>query len=251
MKTCPDAGHGGKFNNAIAYDGTLEKDENLTNVKLFEQEMIRRGHDVIMTRTADNELASSLSDDLNARVAIANNANVDCFVSFHENGYADPNANGVEVIYGTNASAKSIQWANDCLNRIVGVTGLRYRRTFSQGITVLTKTKMPCILIEFGFMTNKNDMDTIRAKRAEIISAVADSCEAMFGKVDKPVNPFNYELAVDAPLYRYVGEGKAGTDIILDAYPYRTETLMDEDFARIKDKDGNVYLVEWAYLKKI
>ncbi len=256
MKICIDAGHGGVFNNATAYDGVKEKAENLTNALALQKEMEARRHTVLMTRITDTELDTDLGDDLDARANMANDANVDCFLSAHENGYADPAANGIEVIYGTNASQTSIQWANDCLDRLVAASGLRRRRTFAQSITVLKKTKMPCILVEFGFMTNKNDMDTIRAKRAAMITAIADSCEAIFGKVDKPVSdPYAYELADDAPLYRYVGEGKKGTGVTLDAYPISDEKpIIDGDengvIAQIKDENGNIYLVPWIYLKK-
>lgn len=251
MFICIDAGHGGKFNNAVAYDGVLEKTENLTNAIALQKELVARGHIVLMTRTTDKELGSTLSADLNARVKIANDNRADCFISLHENGYPDSAANGVECIYGTNASQKSIQWANDCLNKAVAASGLRYRRTFAQSITVLVKTKMPCILVEFGFMSNKTDMDTIRNKRSDIITAVADSCEAMFGKgnVPDPVDPYAYELSTSAPLYRYVGEGTYGTKVWLVAYPISQEP--EGVFAKIKDKNGSEYLVEWKNLKKV
>lgn len=181
MKICIDAGHGGKFNNATSYDGVQEKTENLTNALALQAEMQRRGHTVIMTRTTDTELAASLGADLNKRCEIANSAGCDCFVSCHENGYSDPDANGTETIHGTNASAKSKQWAADCLDRLAANTGLRKRSVLTQGITVLTKTKMPAILVEFGFMTNVGDMTTIRNNRAAFIGAIADSAEAMFG----------------------------------------------------------------------
>jgi hypothetical protein len=108
---------------------------------------------------------------------------------------------------------------------------------------------MPCILVEFGFMTNKNDMGIIRAKRNTMIKAIADSCEAIFGKVNKPVvDPYAYELKADAPLYRFVGNGKAGTKVKLVAYPIVPEP--EGVFAKIKDENSNEYLVEWDYLSK-
>jgi len=75
----------------------------------------------------------------------------------------------------------------------------------------------------------------------------------IFGPV--PVDPLAYELAADAPLYRYVGEGKKGTGVTLGAYPIAEERpIIDGDengvLAKIKDSDGNVYLVPWVYLKK-
>ncbi len=259
MIICDDAGHGGRFAGSTGYDGSLEKNENLTNAKMFRDEMERRGHTVIMTREADIDFSPDLGDDLMARVEIANKAKADCFISWHENWYEDSGATGIETIYTShNPSQKSIQWANDCLSSMVAAMGLRRRGTLQQGITVLRYTDMPAILIEPGFMSNKNDLETIRAKRRALIMSVADSCEAIFGQAIKPapVDPFAYELAADAPLYRYVGKGKKGTKIELGAYPIAEERpIIDGDengvLARIEDKNGDIYLVPWVYLKKI
>ena len=217
MKICIDAGHGGKFNNATSYDGVQEKTENLTNALALQSEMQRRGHTVVMTRTTDVELGSTLGADLDKRCAIANNAGCDCFVSLHENGYRDPDANGVETIHGTNASTKSKQWAQDCLDRLAVATGLKKRSVLMQGITVLTKTKMPAILVEFGFMTNVGDMTAIRNNRAVFISAIADSTEAMFGAgTQKPVAPTPQPTAPPSSvpkLTRNLRKGSNGEDV--------------------------------------
>jgi len=186
MKICIDAGHGGRFPGATGYDGSLEKNENLNSAKLLKEEMKRRGHTVTMTREADIDLSSNKDEDLLERCNIANAAKVDCFISMHENWFEDSGATGTETIYTShNPSQKSIQWANDCLSRMVAALGLRRRGTLQQGITVLRYTDMPAILVEPGFMSNSNDLETIRAKRRAMIMAIADSCEAMFGQAIK------------------------------------------------------------------
>lgn len=102
-----DPGHGADELGAT-FNGLIERDSNLDMAKRVGQLLTQAGIDVVYTRT-DNGRAfrdrRALSDysatfaDLDARIAIANDADADLFVSIHSNAFWDPQTRGIEVIY--------------------------------------------------------------------------------------------------------------------------------------------------------
>lgn len=246
MKICIDAGHGGKDSGAVGLKGRMEKNDTLKLALALEKEMKKRGHQTIMTRIGD------VYCELEERAKIANNNKVNVFISLHRNSYSDINASGGEVLYGTNASKTSVKLAELVNSKMNSAAGFRNRGAKRQAATVLNSTNMPAVTIEAGFITNSGDNTKFDSKFDAIVDAIADSCEQIFGAgqpvEEKIENPLAYELAKDCPLWRYVGEGKQGTKVILEAYPIQQDP--DGNFARINDGNGNVYLCEWANLKK-
>ncbi len=94
-----DPGHGGKFPGA-QYKGVSEKNINLA-VALKLRDELKKKHPhikVILTRTTDKDLATTLSADLGARSKIANEANGDLFISIHANAASNTSAYGAETI---------------------------------------------------------------------------------------------------------------------------------------------------------
>ncbi len=102
-----DPGHGADELGAT-FNGLIERDSNLDMARRVGDMLTRAGIDVVYTRTDDGRAfhdRRSLSDysatfaDLDARIAIANDADADLFVSIHSNAFPDPEARGIEVIY--------------------------------------------------------------------------------------------------------------------------------------------------------
>ena len=243
MKVCIDAGHGGNDSGAVGVNGRLEKNDNLKLALALDAELRARGHNVLMTRIGD------VYPSLDERAKKANDWGADVFVSLHRNSYTDAKANGSEVLYGTNASRTSIKLAETVNEKINTAAGFTNRGAKRQGATVLNKTKMPAITIEAGFITNALDNSKFDSFFVKIVKAIADGIEESFGIEPMETDPFAYEINGAAPLWRYVGEGKKGTVVTLDAYPIAPEPA--GVFARIKDENGAQYLCEWKYLKKI
>ncbi|MCA1645333.1 MAG: N-acetylmuramoyl-L-alanine amidase [Chloroflexi bacterium] len=109
-----DAGHGGTEIGAshTFSDGTVlvEKDLNLKVMLRLRDLLQQAGFQVIPTRTRDAQVNAdkkdvtgdgkvTLSDDLQARVDLANSAGSDIFVAVHFNGISDPNSKGTYVFY--------------------------------------------------------------------------------------------------------------------------------------------------------
>lgn len=95
-----DAGHGGPRFPGARYGGYNEKDINL-QVALKLGALIEKGMPgvkVVYTRKVEKQFSSVLTDDLQARADIANNADGDLFISIHSNAARNTEVHGVETL---------------------------------------------------------------------------------------------------------------------------------------------------------
>ncbi|MBR0393965.1 MAG: N-acetylmuramoyl-L-alanine amidase [Alistipes sp.] len=95
-----DAGHGGPRFPGARYGGYNEKDINL-QVALKLGALIESGMPgvkVVYTRKVEKQFSSVLTDDLQARADIANNAEGDLFISIHSNASRNTDVRGVETL---------------------------------------------------------------------------------------------------------------------------------------------------------
>ncbi|HIP41119.1 MAG TPA: N-acetylmuramoyl-L-alanine amidase [Campylobacterales bacterium] len=183
-----DAGHGGRDNGA-SFNGIKEKNITLIIAKKLKAELQKKGYRVYMTRQKDKYIA------LERRTEYANKIGADMFISLHANAAPSKKRaskfKGIEIFYlslaGTNRvkngriifKAKSLYSKKDCkvmvsskkikksrkLAWIVRKYMLRnlkrkYRNVEDNGVRksdfwVLLGTKMPSILVETGYLTDK------------------------------------------------------------------------------------------------
>ncbi len=95
-----DAGHGGPRFPGARYGNVCEKDINL-KVALKLGALIEKGMPqvkVVYTRKVEKQFSSVLTDDLQARADIANNAGGDLFISIHSNAARNSAVCGVETL---------------------------------------------------------------------------------------------------------------------------------------------------------
>lgn len=145
-----DAGHGGTAPGATSITKKLEKEFTLA-VALKVEALLQgeQGIDLVMTRTADTTV--SLAD----RAKIANDAKADIFVSIHGNSIDPPsNPSGTETYYTRD---ESIPLANVMHRHLVKATGLTDRKVRYSSLHVTRETTMPAVLLEVGYLSNKND----------------------------------------------------------------------------------------------
>lgn len=198
-----DAGHGGKDNGASG-NGYKEKNIALDVVMQLYNDL-KRDYNVILTRSDDTFIP------LNERAKIGNDAGANLFVSVHLNASKNKNANGAEVFYfsknpskyaaelskyensfdieGTKAiessrfivedilyginQQQSASIASSVLDAIVDSNGIQYRRVAGANFAVLRGSKSPAILIELGFITNKEDIRLYTSRQGQNSVAVA------------------------------------------------------------------------------
>jgi N-acetylmuramoyl-L-alanine amidase len=213
-----DAGHGGTEIGAAHRfaDGTVlaEKDLNL-RVMLRLRELLQQAtYQVTVTRTRDALVSGDgkvkLSDDLQARVDIANASGSDIFVSIHFNGISDPNLKGTYVFFDpdrpfadrSKALADIVDQSLTKALKDAGYVTVDHGATKDTSVLggdhyyllspktdrVPRPSQMPAIIGEGLFLTNEDDANAIR--KDAIVEAVArgyaDGIKAFFARY--PVN---------------------------------------------------------------
>jgi N-acetylmuramoyl-L-alanine amidase len=146
-----DAGHGGRDPGAVAND-IQEKDVVLPISLKLGQALQSMGYTIYYTRTNDVEI------DLEQRVAAAERINADVFISVHANSLDSRNSrvNGVETFHSRSSTVGS-ELAHYVHSQIISETGATDRNVKAAGFYVITKTSMPAILVETGFLTNPTE----------------------------------------------------------------------------------------------
>ena len=242
-----DPGHGGYDKGAACRYG-CEKDFALDVARKLRPLLLAKGFRVMMTREGDYFVP------LEVRAQIANAARNSIFVSIHFNATNDdPNATGFEIFSFTPRGAPStsdnalaptalsmqpgsqVDAQSMALSACVYHSLLGHIPEFDRGIkrarfAVLRLTKVPAVLIEGGFLTERGESKLIatkewRARLAHAIGVGIESYQALPVKKQRPMLVADYRRQtkleptkpvsqegnlkeVDASLISLVGESK-------------------------------------------
>lgn len=161
-----DAGHGGKDGGAV-WNGLLERNLTLDVAKRLDAVLRGKGLRTVMTRKTDSTV------ELSTRAVIANRTRSSVFVSIHFNACRDRGASGIETHYRSSRGRSLAGFIQRSLDR--NVTGAN-RGVGYADYKVLRETKMPAVLVECGFISNKKEARLCaspahRQKLAEAIAA--------------------------------------------------------------------------------
>ena len=124
------------------------------------------------------------------------------FVSLHANAYGTwTTANGVEVFHAKNASARSKNCASVMCKHIHEALkkvrlGSVNRGVKAENFTVIYKTAMPSILIEYAFYTNREDLKVLKNNRAELCEATVKALCELFNITYKKSSETNNTPAI-------------------------------------------------------
>ena len=163
-----DPGHGGGDPGAVGIGGLREKDINLMISEKVKANLEAKGINVVMARASDVEI------DLDPRVATAERANADIFVSIHANAISmsRPDVNGLETYY----YSSGLRLAQTIHNSILQQTDMLDRGVRRARFYVLVNTSMPAVLVETGFVTGADDAARFRnpAARDAIANGISN-----------------------------------------------------------------------------
>ena len=211
-----DAGHGGKDPGAQGAD-QQEKDLTLAAAKALKKRLERDGrYVVVLTRGKD------VFVPLETRVQIARQAEADLFISLHADAGSDPSLRGSTVYTlsdkGSDRVARNVIDRNDwfinvsmpsrdqAVNRIlldltqratknqssafaetlvdrVGAQGVLLQHSHRDaGYVVLLAPDVPAVLLEMGFITNRQDEANLGDAdgRTRLVGAVGDAIDDYF-----------------------------------------------------------------------
>ena len=155
-RICIDPGHNSSgFDTGAQGNGLLEQNITLDIGLRLKSLLETNGIQVIMTRTGGQVAGTinNVTDSLQARCNIANNAVVDLFVAIHINAGG---GTGSEVwIVSTGGRAEKA--ANAVLARLIASCGWANRGVKTANDYVLKYTDAPAILTENGFIDSVSD----------------------------------------------------------------------------------------------
>ena len=169
-----DAGHGGHDRGGVPGDRYPEKIYTLDVARRLGANLRAAGYRVILTRAGDYFVG------LDQRCAIANSQRNAIFISIHFNSAPREGANGIETYFYTRRSA-SLAYAVH--SRLVRATGGEDRRVRTRGFYVIRNTRVPAVLAECGFLTNRSEGARIAgsgAYRQRLADALASAIRSRY-----------------------------------------------------------------------
>ncbi|OXM17513.1 N-acetylmuramoyl-L-alanine amidase [Paenibacillus herberti] len=145
-----DAGHGGRDVGATGQSGLEEKEITLHTIQNIKKLLLEKtGAEVILTRDEDESLS------LAERAKISNDHNADLFISIHYDAFESSDVSGITTYYGDD---KHQQLANLIHEKIFEQDmEVRDRGVTTGDYHVLRENESPSILLELGFISNKED----------------------------------------------------------------------------------------------
>ena len=176
-----DCGHGGHDPGVIGYENNAEKNICQNVSKKIADELKKKGIRVILTREHDEYVSPD------QRVLHTKKANPCLFVSIHANASSNENVSGVETYYFDRRrcslrkdcssvttcidehqkilTLKNKQLAQTVQQMVCGNSADKYqiidRNIKPEPLQVLMGAHVPAVLIEIGFLTNKQEADLL------------------------------------------------------------------------------------------
>lgn len=161
-----DAGHGGKDVGATGGTGIYEKDLTLQTALKIQREMAKRtGANVVLTREKDEFLT------LAERVGIANKHSADLFISIHYDAFTSNDVQGITTYYNNAGDQQLAKMMHELLFKQNMETK---NRGVAQGdFRVLRENASPSLLLELGYISNKEDEQRIQTQAFQNKTAAA------------------------------------------------------------------------------
>jgi N-acetylmuramoyl-L-alanine amidase len=207
-----DPGHGGQDSGTMK-SGMVEKELTVDVAHRIERHLQARGLATLLTRSDDSYV--SLTD----RAAIANNQPESVFVSVHFDEAGRSAATGIETYYAAHAisfpervaswlpflrrtssdppNLESQSLATFVQESLVAHTQAMNRGTRPQQFFVIANVRHPAVLVEGGFLTNKEDVTRLANGdyREQMAAAISEGILRYRDTLQEQRTP----LAVDLP----------------------------------------------------
>ena len=153
-----DAGHGGWDPGKTGSNGKDEKELNLAVTEKLAEYLEQGGCTVIQTRRTDEALGSGKRADLSERRRMINESEADILISIHQNAFPSPKAQGAQVFY--HASSDKGRLLAECVQESLRLrVNQENQRQAKENSTyyILRTTELPAVLVECGFLSNRQE----------------------------------------------------------------------------------------------
>lgn len=188
-----DPGHGGIDGGAVAKDGTLEKDINLTISKKVRDLLVKEGYKVIMSREEDKSLSSEGGtirkrklEDLDNRQKLIRTSQSDMFISIHLNAFPQRQYYGAQVWYASNKKSENfaVMMQNN-LKEDLDPNNKRMAKDAKDSFIIMRNPPdIPAIMIECGFLSNEAEAQRLKSDsyRQQLAQSIARTVNMYFEK---------------------------------------------------------------------
>lgn len=162
-----DCGHGGADPGKVGINKALEKDINLAIGLKLKKLLEAEGIEAVMTREGDAGLYSEAaenkkSQDMKRRCAVIDEQMPVFTVSIHQNSYHEEYVRGAQVFYYSHSEEGKRLAA--CLQEKL-IEGLDPKNTrqpkANDSYYLLVHTKSPTVIVECGFLSNREEADML------------------------------------------------------------------------------------------
>ncbi|ONI43560.1 hypothetical protein AN641_09775 [Candidatus Epulonipiscioides gigas] len=175
-----DPGHGGYDPGKVGTSKNYEKDINLKIALKLKTFLEEHKYNTVLTRLEDKDLDSypdkfHKKEDMHARSKIINEFPAAALVSIHQNAFAQEKVKGAQVFYYNDQSPGKMlaSFVKDSIKEHADPDNSRPIKA-SQEYYLLKTSKIPGIIVECGFLTNKEEekkllSDEYQTKMAQAI----------------------------------------------------------------------------------
>ena len=168
-----DAGHGGFDGGAVAEDGTVEKDINLSIALYLQEYLSVFDIKTIMIRETDcsvedeglNTIRQRKSSDLHNRMKIMEETDNSIYISIHQNKYPDGKYSGTQVFYSPKTKDESqvlAQIIQNCITNTLQKDNKRQIKECGTSVFLMYNAVKPAVLVECGFLSNYEEKEKLK-----------------------------------------------------------------------------------------
>ena len=200
-----DPGHGGD-DPGTQGNGMFERQGTLPIALALAKELRNRHYNVVMTRDSDTSLS------LESRAKIANTPGQVCFISIHLNYSDTPKSNGIETYYGwpkrwdvlkelrqsrkLEPDQEILDHRSKLLAEAVHRSALASTRATDRevrnnpALVVLNSIRVPSVLVECGFVSNKSEAEKIQTTeyQEKLARGISDGIEQYLNAASSDAN---------------------------------------------------------------
>lgn len=181
-----DPGHGGIDVGTVGIDGSLEKNINLSiSLDLYDYLMVS-GINTVLTRDGDYEVYKAgekrTKSDLYNRMDFINSVPDSILISIHQNHFENEAEWGTQVWFSPNDEI-SPTLADKILQSVkknIQPENKRENKVSDNSYYILYKAQKPSVMVECGFVSNKNENNKLQDKEYQkdmAYSILAGICE--------------------------------------------------------------------------
>lgn len=132
----------------------------------------QNGYEVIMTRKSDDsteditseQISSRKKSDLRNRLKLMSENPYSVFVSIHLNKFTTSAASGSQVFYsGNDERSKNLSdFIQGSIVKLLQPENTRVNKKATSSTFLLHNATVPAVLVECGFLSNKNDLSRLK-----------------------------------------------------------------------------------------